>query len=69
MAYAQGHWPFNAELHHNDTLGWWQTLEEHEHSHVLAMPAINIYYIFPNSMADKRTASTMTWFNLAVRNH
>ena len=35
---------------------------------VIKMLAIKIYSICPDSMADEHTASTITWFNSAVRN-
>ncbi|KIJ56071.1 hypothetical protein M422DRAFT_239273 [Sphaerobolus stellatus SS14] len=65
---ALGAWPFANKDMKNGPLEWWKDLQEHPNARALTMLAIKIFSIFPNSMADERTASTMTWFNSAVRN-
>ncbi|KAI0755573.1 ribonuclease H-like domain-containing protein [Fomes fomentarius] len=71
MAYARGEWPFQDPLGvegERPVLNWWLNLEKHPHARVLAMLTIKLYLIAVNSMADERTASNFTWFNLAIRN-
>ncbi|KAJ7606344.1 ribonuclease H-like domain-containing protein [Mycena polygramma] len=67
-AYAQGAFPFNKPLGKERPIDWWRTLEGTEHGGILASLALKLYSAVPNSMADERTVSVITWMNPALRN-
>ncbi|PVF95660.1 hypothetical protein CPB86DRAFT_787785 [Serendipita vermifera] len=66
--YAWGFEPFNQQWDGNGTLKWWMSLEGHPEASCLAMLAIKIHSICPNTMADEQTMSTFTWLNSPIRN-
>ena len=41
LTYANNQWPFMEPLNNNDTLGWWEALEQHPHARVLAVSLIH----------------------------
>ncbi|KAH9916556.1 hypothetical protein B0H21DRAFT_770539 [Amylocystis lapponica] len=68
-AYAMGHYPFSLPLGENQTmLSWWTHLQYAPQAEILAILAVKLYSVVPNSMADERTASTFTWINSPSRN-
>ncbi|KIJ23609.1 hypothetical protein M422DRAFT_275772 [Sphaerobolus stellatus SS14] len=70
FAYAHGRYSFNQPLRDSSPLSWWKKFADHPDARLLVVNACHqaIFYL-PNSMADERTASTMTWFNSAHRNN
>ncbi|KIM56279.1 hypothetical protein SCLCIDRAFT_29720 [Scleroderma citrinum Foug A] len=69
ITYAKGLWPFNrATVDRNNVAKYWRDLQHHEGADVLAFFATKLFDITVNSMADERTASTMSWLNSALRN-
>ncbi|EIN08230.1 hypothetical protein PUNSTDRAFT_134619 [Punctularia strigosozonata HHB-11173 SS5] len=68
IMFWHGEYPFNAPLRAGQTaLEWWEELEPIKHSQVLAMLAVKIFNMLPNSMPDERTGSKITWLNSPTR--
>ncbi|KAL1714614.1 ribonuclease H-like domain-containing protein [Schizophyllum commune] len=65
--YWRREYPFHEDVTGGDSLAWWQKLIEHPRANVLAMLAIELFSILPNSMPDERTGSKFTWMNSALR--
>ncbi|KIM57247.1 hypothetical protein SCLCIDRAFT_1219592 [Scleroderma citrinum Foug A] len=69
VAYAKSLWPFNQmSVSRDNVVQYWANLMEHNDADVLAYFATKLFDISVNSMADERTASTMSWLNTALRN-
>ncbi|KAI0356376.1 hypothetical protein OH77DRAFT_1401645 [Trametes cingulata] len=67
-AYAKPSAPFIKTLKPDQTvLGWWRKTQLDEDAHVLGALAIKIFSAVPNSMADERMMSIVTWLNSARR--
>ncbi|TRM58371.1 ribonuclease H-like domain-containing protein [Schizophyllum amplum] len=65
--YWQREYPFNDIVENDDSYAWWKTLLSHPKANVLAMLAVGLFSILPNSMPDERTGSKFTWLNSALR--
>ncbi|EED78338.1 predicted protein [Postia placenta Mad-698-R] len=46
---------------------WWVKMQQDDDAHILGALAIKLYSVVPNSMADERTMSMITWLNSACR--
>ncbi|KZT65980.1 hypothetical protein DAEQUDRAFT_813834 [Daedalea quercina L-15889] len=69
-AYARNDPPFCMvdRSDYETALEWWMVLEAKRGSDVLAILAIKLFSVMPNSMPDERTASLFTRLNSPVRN-
>ncbi|OAX39633.1 hypothetical protein K503DRAFT_799488 [Rhizopogon vinicolor AM-OR11-026] len=68
IAYAKEAWPFNRLLTDKaNTVKYWRDFLDHDSADILAYFAVKFFEITVNSMADERTASTVTWLNSALR--
>ncbi|KAJ6597336.1 ribonuclease H-like domain-containing protein [Mycena sp. CBHHK59/15] len=68
MQHMMGAFPFNKPLGKTHPLDWWRALEGTERGGILASWALKLYPAVPNSMADERTVSVVTWINSPLRN-
>ncbi|KAJ7581800.1 hypothetical protein C8J56DRAFT_895370 [Mycena floridula] len=50
-----------------DSYKWWKKLQSDEDTDVLTVIVTKILAVLPNSMADERTGSKITWFDSALR--
>ncbi|TFY73835.1 hypothetical protein EWM64_g10177 [Hericium alpestre] len=71
--YVRGETPFDKPVEDGQSMRvWWERLVKRKSNidavDVLATLAVKIYSIVPNSMAEERTMSTITWLNSPQKN-